>query len=286
MDVSTPPKPRVPLPRWLKKEIPTDPEYFRTRSLLKELKLQTVCEEARCPNQGECWSKNHATIMVLGPNCTRTCAFCSVPKGLTSPVDSDEPLRLAEAIQRLGLSYVVITSVNRDDLPDGGASHFAACIAALRVRVPNIEIEILTPDFQYSLDRSLEAMVDFPPDIWAHNIETVDRLSRKARIKGSHQATLECLSRIKRRFPGVPTKSGIMLGLGETEEEVLETLRRLREVGVTHTTLGQYLRPTPRHMPVKEFIPPEKFQEWRQVCLDLGFEVIESHPYARSSFRS
>lgn len=278
------PKPR--LPKWLKKELPSSPEYFRTKELIKELRLQTVCEEARCPNMGECWSKNLATIMILGPNCTRTCSFCSVPKGPTSPVDPDEPRRMTEAIARLGLKYLVLTSVNRDDLPDGGASQFAACILSLRENLPETRVEILTPDFQYSLEMSLDALADDLPDVWAHNIEVVDRLSRKARIKGSHEATLACLKRIKERFPWVPTKSGIMLGMGEGEEEVIETLERLLEVGVTHITMGQYLRPTPKHMPVKEFITPEKFQEWDQVCASMGFEVREIHPYARSSYQS
>ncbi|KXK34183.1 lipoyl synthase [bacterium] len=286
MDITLPRKQRVPLPRWLKKELPSSPEYFRTRTLLKELGLQTICEEARCPNQGECWSKNHATVMILGPNCTRTCGFCSVPKGPTTRVDPEEPLRLAEAIQQLGLKYVVITSVNRDDLPDGGAAQFAACIASLRVRLPETKVEILTPDFQFSLERSIEAFQDHLPDVWAHNIETVDRLSRKARVKGSHKATLMCLKAIKERYPQVPTKSGIMLGMGEQEGEVEETLTRLRSVGVSHITVGQYLRPTPHHMPVKEFIPPERFEAWRQRCAELGYTAIECHPYARSSYIS
>jgi lipoic acid synthetase len=286
MDITLPRKQRTPLPRWLKKELPSSPEYFRTKTLLKDLRLQTVCEEARCPNQGECWSKNHATVMILGPNCTRTCGFCAVPKGPTSPVDPGEPLRLAEAIEQLGLKYVVITSVNRDDLPDGGAAQFAACIASLRDRLPNAKVEILTPDFQFSLDESLEAFSGHLPDVWAHNIEVVDRLSRKARVKGSHEATLRCLREIKHRYPQVPTKSGIMLGMGEGAEEVDETLLRLREAGVTHITVGQYLCPTPNHMPVKEFITPERFGEWRERCRELGFEKIECHPYARSSYLS
>lgn len=286
MQVTLPRKQRTPLPPWLRKQIPTAPEYLRTKSLLKELKLQTICEEARCPNQGECWSKNHATVMILGPNCTRTCGFCSVPKGPTSPVDPNEPLRLADAIQQLGLKYVVITSVNRDDLPDGGASQFASCIASLRSRLPETRVEILTPDFQFSLERSLEAFHDHLPDVWAHNIETVDRLSRKARVKGSHDATLKCLRAIKQRYPQIPTKSGIMLGMGESEDEVEETLIRVKEAGATHITIGQYLRPTPHHMPVKEFIPPEKFDFWRQRCHELDFQVIECHPYARSSYIS
>lgn len=254
--------------------------------LLKEHRLQTVCEEARCPNQGECWSKHHATVIILGPNCTRTCAFCSVPKGQPAPVDPDEPLRLAEAAQQLGLHYIVITSVTRDDLPDGGASQFASCIASLRIRMPETRVEILTPDFQFSLERSIEAMQDHLPDVWAQNIETVDRLSRKARIKGSHDHTLACLGAIKQRYPEVPTKSGIMLGMGEVDEEVEEALVRLREVGVTHMTIGQYLAPTSHHMPVKEFIHPEKFDFWRQRCIDLDFQVVECHPYARSSYIS
>ncbi|MCA9429663.1 MAG: lipoyl synthase [Candidatus Omnitrophica bacterium] len=282
------PEPKKParLPKWLKKELPSSPEYFRTKELIKELKLQTVCEEARCPNMGECWSKNLATIMILGPNCTRTCSFCSVPKGPTSPVDPDEPRRMTEAIRQLGLKYLVLTSVNRDDLPDGGAFQFAACIRSLRENIEDIQIEILTPDFQYSLDASLDALANDLPDVWAHNIEVVDRLSRKARIKGSHDATLACLSQIKERFPEVPTKSGIMLGMGETDEEVVETLRLLLEVGVSHITMGQYLRPTPKHMPVKEFITPDKFEEWDRVCEEMGFEVREIHPYARSSYQS
>ncbi len=286
MQITVPGRKRTPLPPWLKKQIPTSPEYLRTKNLLKELGLQTICEEARCPNQGECWSKNHATVMILGPNCTRTCGFCSVPKGPPAPVDPDEPLRLTEAIQQLGLRYVVITSVNRDDLPDGGASQFASCIASLRIRLPETKVEILTPDFQFSLERSIEAFQDHLPDVWAHNIETVDRLSRKARVKGSHNATLACLRAIKKRYPEVPTKSGIMLGMGETDAEVEETLIRLGESGVTHITIGQYLRPTPHHMPVKEFITPEKFDFWRQRCRDLDFRVIECHPYARSSYIS
>jgi len=193
---------------------------------------------------------------------------------------------MTEAIRQLGLRYLVLTSVNRDDLPDGGAGQFAACIRSLRENIDEIGVEILTPDFQYSLDASLDALANDLPDVWAHNIEVVDRLSQKARIKGSHEATLRCLSEIKRRFPDVPTKSGIMLGMGETDEEVVETLNRLLDVGVSHITMGQYLRPTPKHMPVKEFITPEKFQEWDYVCEEMGFEVREIHPYARSSYQS
>jgi lipoic acid synthetase len=276
----------VRLPRWLKKEIPSDPAYFETKALIKDLRLQTVCEDARCPNMGECWSKGHVTVMILGTNCTRTCSFCSVPKGDTSPVDSDEPRRLTEAMKNLRARYLVITSVNRDDLSDGGASQFAKCIRGLREAIEGIEVEILTPDFQYSLETSLDALAEDLPDIWAHNIETVDRLSRKARIKGSHEATLACLSGIKKRYPWVPTKSGIMVGMGETDEEVVETLKLLRDVGVTQVTIGQYLRPTPKHMPVKEYIVPEKFLEWDALCQEMGFTEREVHPYARSSFRS
>jgi lipoic acid synthetase len=286
MTTVSPPKKRTPLPSWLKKELPTSSDYFQTKGLLKELRLQTVCEDARCPNIGECWSKRHVTVMILGTNCTRTCSFCSVPKGATSPVDPDEPRRLAEAMKRLEARHLVVTSVNRDDLPDGGAGQFANCIRSLRAEIPGIEVEILTPDFQYSLDASLEALSGDLPDVWAHNIETVDRLSRKARIKGSHAATLACLSGIKKRFPEIPTKSGIMLGMGETDDEITETLEALRNVGVTHLTMGQYLRPTPDHMPVKEFVTPEKFREWDAVCAEMGFTTREIHPYARSSYKS
>jgi len=274
------------LPPWLKKQLPTSPEFFRTRELLRELNLQTVCEEAKCPNQGECWSKNLATVMIMGPYCTRTCSFCAVPKGEPVPLDQDEPRRLAEAIERLGLRHLVLTSVNRDDLPDGGAGHFVACIGALRDRLPEVKVEILTPDFQFSLEQSLDCFQEDLPDIWAHNIETVDRLSRKARIRGSHEATLRCLEGIKKRYPAVPTKSGIMLGMGERDDEVLETLKRLRDVGVTQITMGQYLRPSPDHMVVKEYIPPEKFSSWNDRLYAMGFEVTECHPFARSSYQS
>jgi len=280
------PQSRPKLPSWLKKSLPTSETYQKTRSLLKELKLQTVCEEARCPNQGECWSKHLATVLIMGPNCTRTCSFCSVPKGEPQPLDPEEPVRLAEAIERLGLRYLVLTSVTRDDLLDGGASHFVRCIDELRSRIADIKVEILTPDFQFSLERSLECFTGHLPDVWAHNIETVDRLARKARIRGSQEATLACLQAIKNYFPDLDTKSGLMLGMGETDEEIEETLQKLRAVGVTRMTMGQYLRPTPHHMPVKEFVTPEKFLFWQNHLKAMGFTVIECHPFARSSYQS
>src|SRR5579884_4496925 len=245
------------LPDWLKRHLPRGNENFFTHDLLRELHLETVCENARCPNRPECYSRRTATFMILGNVCTRPCGFCSVPKGQPENLEDDEPARVAEAAHRLGLRHVVITSVTRDDLPDGGADHFRRCILAVRQRTGAV-VEVLTPDFLGDLaavDRVLEAR----PEVYNHNLETVPRLYKKVRGRADYRRSLDLLAHVKRQAPEVVTKSGLMLGIGETVEELLETLADLREVGCDVLTLGQYLAPTLKHVPVARYLPPEEF---------------------------
>jgi len=276
-------RPRRRLPRWLKRPMP-EPGMLLTEGILTDLRLQTVCESARCPNRTECWSQQTATFMILGNVCTRPCGFCSVPKGKTETVELDEPERVAEAAERLGLSHVVITSVTRDDLPDGGADHFYHCVLAVRERTA-AAVEVLTPDFLGNND-AIDRVLESRPDVFNHNTETVPRLYHRVRRNADYQRTLDLLGRVKDRSPEIPTKSGLMLGLGETIEEVLEVCADLREVGCQMITIGQYLQPSSEHLPVERYVPPDEFDEIGRLVRRLGFGMVASGPFVRSSYHA
>jgi lipoic acid synthetase len=273
-------------PSWLKVPLPGGERYQKVRETLKGLALHTVCQEANCPNVGECWSGGTATVMLMGDVCTRGCRFCHVKTAAhPPPLDPDEPRHLAEAIGRLGLDYIVVTSVDRDDLPDGGAGHFADAILRLK-EIPRLLVEVLTPDFRGDAE-AVRTVGRAGPDVFANNIETVRRLTPVVRdARAGYEQTLAVLSRMKSEFPRVFTKSSIMVGLGETEGEVVETMRDLRGVGVDILTLGQYLRPSAWHLPVVEWVTPERFAAYRQAGLGLGFRYVASGPLVRSSYRA
>ena len=279
------PAPRLPKPEWLKVRAPGSPSYLRLKGLMRELNLHTVCEEARCPNIGECWHHGTATFMILGDVCTRACAYCAVAHGRPAAVDTDEPERVASAIATLGLSYVVITSVDRDDLEDGGASIFAETVRQTRSRLPECRIEVLIPDFQGD-ERALQTVVDARPDILNHNTETVPRLYRFARSGGRYARTLDLLERSHRFAPEIPTKTGLMVGLGEERDELVATFSDLRAVGCQILTIGQYLRPSAAHAPMARYYHPDEFRELKAVALDLGFVHVESGPLVRSSYHA
>lgn len=273
------------LPRWLKRNVPKGNADHFTDRLLRELKLTTVCEEAKCPNRMECWSQKTATFMILGEVCTRPCGFCSVAKGKTQAVEDDEPERLAEAAARLGLQHVVITSVTRDDLPDGGADHFHRSVLAVRRRT-GAAVEVLTPDF-LGKPGAIEHVVAAAPEVFNHNTETVPRLYREVRgRKSEYRWTLELLRRVKGLNPAIKTKSGLMLGLGETRDELLDTLADLLDAGCDMLTLGQYLQPSPEHLPVKRYVPPAEFDELGQAARQMGFSSVASGPFVRSSYHA
>ncbi|HTK75617.1 MAG TPA: lipoyl synthase [Gemmataceae bacterium] len=272
------------LPEWLKRDLPRGNQNFFTHDLLRELRLETVCENARCPNRPECYSRRTATFMILGNVCTRPCGFCSVPRGEPLTLEDDEPARVAEAAARLGLKHVVITSVTRDDLPDGGAEHFYRCILAVRERT-GAAVEVLTPDFlgdPAAIDRVLDAR----PDVYNHNLETVPRLYQKVRGRADYRRSLDLLARVKRRAASLVTKSGLMLGLGETTEELFDVFADLREVGCDVLTLGQYLAPTLKHVRVARFVPPEEFDHLAGLARTLGFRQVVAGPYVRSSYHA
>ena len=278
-------QPRHPKPEWLKVRAPGSPGYARLKSLMRELHLHTVCEEAQCPNIGECWHHGTATFMILGDVCTRACSYCAVAHGRPGAVDPAEPERVANAIQALDLSYVVITSVDRDDLPDGGASAFAETIRETRARLPHCRIEVLIPDFQ-GREESLRAVLDASPDVLNHNTETVPRLYRMARSGGRYPRTLELLERARRFRPDIATKTGLMVGLGETIDEVVATFADLQAVGCQILTVGQYLRPSIGHAPIVRYYHPDEFRELKQKALELGFVHVESGPLVRSSYHA
>ena len=257
---------------------------FYTSRVIDDLKLETVCESAKCPNRTECWSQQTATFMILGNVCTRPCGFCSVPKGKTETVELDEPERVAEAAERLGLKYVVITSVTRDDLKDGGADHFYKCVLAVRERT-GADVEVLTPDFMGNR-AAISRVIEARPDVFNHNTETVPRLYDRVRRNAEYQRTLNLLAQVKEEAPDMPTKSGLMLGLGETTEEILEVCADLRNVGCDMITLGQYLQPSPEHLPVERFVPPEEFDEIGDLVRSLGFTMVASGPFVRSSYHA
>jgi lipoic acid synthetase len=278
------PGPARRLPAWLKRRLPHGNGNFFTQELLRELRLETVCENARCPNRPECYARRTATFMILGNVCTRPCGFCAVSKGRPDELEADEPERVAEAAHRLGLRHVVITSVTRDDLPDGGADHFARCIVAVRRRT-GAAVEVLTPDFLGDLaavDRVLEAT----PEVYNHNMETVPRLYKKVRGRASYRRSLDVLAHVKRRAPQVVTKSGLMLGLGETTEELLEVLADLREAGCDTLTLGQYLAPTLKHVAVARYVSPAEFDALAVLARSLGFDKVVAGPFVRSSYHA
>jgi lipoic acid synthetase len=281
----TPAEPRVPKPDWLKVRAPGSPSYTRLKSLMRQLQLHTVCEEAQCPNIGECWNHGTATFMILGDVCTRACAYCAVSHGRPAVVDAAEPDRVADAIATLDLNYVVVTSVDRDDLKDGGASIFAKTIRATRERAPQCRIEVLIPDFQGSA-AALQTVLDARPDVLNHNTETVPRLYRMARSGGRYARTLELLDRSRRHAPDIPTKSGLMVGLGEERDELLATITDLRGVGCGILTIGQYLRPSPQHAPMVRYYHPDEFADLKAFALDLGFVHVESGPLVRSSYHA
>lgn len=283
IELETEPRPRRRLPRWLKRPLP-QPGMTFTSGVISDLRLETVCESAKCPNRTECWSQKTATFMVLGNVCTRPCGFCSVPKGKTEAVELDEPERVAEAAERLGLKHVVITSVTRDDLPDGGADHFYHCVLAVRERT-GAAVEVLTPDFLGNT-AAIDRVVEAKPDVFNHNTETVPRLYHRVRRNADYRRTLDLLARVKDRAPEIPTKSGLMLGLGELREELLAVCADLRAVGCEMITLGQYLQPTPAHLPVERFVPPEEFDEIGEQVRKLGFAMVASGPFVRSSYHA
>lgn len=282
--IDAPPPPRPRLPKWLKRRIPLGGELTYTDHLIEELGLETVCVEARCPNRTECWSRKTATFMILGRICTRPCGFCSVERGKPGPLAADEPQRLAEACARLGLKHVVITSVTRDDLADGGADHFRRCILAVREKT-GATIEVLTPDFNADF-AALDVVLQATPEVFNHNIETVARLQPKVRRKAAYETSLTVLRYVKQARPETVTKSGIMLGLGETRGELMQTLADLRDVGCDLLTMGQYLQPTPSHLPVERFVTPEEFDELGELARMMGFRHVASAPFVRSSYHA
>lgn len=276
--------PRRRLPEWLKRPIPATGGTYFTSALVSELGLETICESAKCPNRSECWTRRTATFMILGETCTRPCGFCSVKRGKPEEVAADEPERLAEACARLGLKHVVITSVTRDDLADGGADHFRRCILAVRERT-GATIEVLTPDFDGSTD-AVDIVMDARPEVFNHNLETVNRLQQFVRRKSQYDVSLKVLAHVKKKYPQAKTKTGLMLGLGETTEEILETLADLRSIDCDFLTLGQYLQPTLRHLPVIRYLPPEEFDELGRMARALGFLEVASGPFVRSSYHA
>jgi lipoyl synthase len=272
-------------PAWIRVKAPTSAAYHETRRLMREKRLHTVCEEAACPNIGECWQQRHATVMILGDTCTRACAFCNVKTGLPKPLDPEEPAHLAEAVAALGLEHVVITSVDRDDLPDGGARQFARCIAALRAASPKTTIEILTPDFLRK-EGALEIVVEAGPDVYNHNLETVPRLYRTVRPGARYFHSLRLLQRVKELDPEIFTKSGVMVGLGEEKREIYQVMDDMRSADIDFLTIGQYLQPTRRHHKVERYLPPEEFEAHARMARAKGFLLVASSPLTRSSYHA
>jgi lipoic acid synthetase len=273
-------------PDWIRVRVPANGEIQKVKKLLREQKMHTVCEEASCPNLPECFGNGTATFMIMGDICTRRCPFCDVAHGRPKPLDPDEPRHLAESVLALGLKYVVVTSVDRDDLRDGGAAHFAACIRAIREASPATTIEVLVPDFRGRMDVALDLLAAEPPDVFNHNLENVPRLYREIRPGSDYQWSLDLLKRFKQRVPSVPTKSGLMVGLGETNDEIRDVLADLRRHDVDMITLGQYLQPSREHAPVKRFVTPAEFDDFRLFGEQLGFSNVASGPMVRSSYHA
>lgn len=272
------------LPKWLKRQIPPTRGTYFTKNLIGELGLETICESGKCPNRSECWTRRTATFMILGETCTRPCGFCAVKRGRPEPVADDEPDRVAEAAARMGLRHVVITSVTRDDLPDGGADHFRRCVLAVRERT-GATVEVLTPDFN-GIAEQIETVLEAKPEVFNHNMETVARLQQYVRRKSQYEISLRALEHVKRASPETKTKSGLMLGLGETTGELLETLADLRSIGCDFLTMGQYLQPSPRHLPPARYVPPEEFDELGRLARLMGFARVASGPFVRSSYHA
>jgi lipoic acid synthetase len=274
---------RIKKPKWLRVKLPIGENYRKVRSLVDEHKLHTICESGSCPNMGECWGEGTATFMILGNICTRSCGFCAVQTGKPDEVDSFEPGRVANSVKIMGVKHAVITSVDRDDLKDGGSDIWAQTVRAIRQQSPNTTLETLIPDFAGKWD-NLQTIINVAPEIVSHNLETVRRLTKQVRIQAKYDRSLEVLFRLKKG--GMRTKSGVMLGLGETEQEVIETMTDLRSVGVDILTLGQYLQPTPKHLPIAEFITPEQFEKLGNIGKEMGFRYVESGPLVRSSYHA
>ncbi len=270
-------------PKWLKVKLPTGENYRKVRELVSNHKLHTICESGNCPNMGECWGAGTATFMILGNICTRSCGFCAVATGKPLAADLEEPAKVADSILKMGVKHAVITSVDRDDLIDGGSAIWVDTVNAIRQISPGTTMETLIPDFQGNWD-NLQRIIDVAPEIVSHNLETVPRLTKQVRIQAKYERSLEVLERLKKG--GMRTKSGIMLGLGEREEEIVQTMKDLRKVNVDILTIGQYLQPSPKHLPVIDFVTPAKFEEYRVIGLDLGFRFVESSPLVRSSYRA
>ena len=278
-------RPRQPKPEWLKVRAPGSENYLRLRGIMRNLKLNTVCEDAHCPNIGECWHHGTATFMILGDVCTRACSYCAVAHGKPTELDLDEPRRVAEAVQAMGLKYAVVTSVDRDDQADGGAAIFAATIREIRARMPHTRVEVLIPDFKGD-EGPLHTVLDARPDVLNHNTETVPRLYRMARSGGRYTRTLELLDRARRYTPDIPTKTGVMVGLGEEYDELVQVFRDLRGVGVSILTVGQYLRPSPAHAEMTRYYHPDEFRALKRDALALGFVHVEAGPLVRSSYHA
>jgi lipoic acid synthetase len=278
-------KQKLPKPPWLKRRIPSGATYQEIRGLIQKTHLHTVCQEACCPNLGECFSQGTATFLILGDRCTRDCRFCAVAHGSTEPPDPEEPLRVAEAVEQMKLRYAVVTSVTRDDLKDGGAFVFAETIRKIREKTPETRVEVLIPDFRGDLN-SLKTVMEARPDVLNHNVETVSRLYASVRPQAVYQRSIDLLRNAHRLDPSIPTKSGLMLGLGEQPEEVVQVLRDLLDAGCRILTLGQYLQPSSEHLPVERFVTPEEFQGWRKKALEMGFREVASGPFVRSSYHA
>lgn len=273
-------------PSWIRAKAPSGPEVANLKALLREHGLHTVCEEAACPNLGECFRHGTATFMIMGKNCTRRCPFCDVGHGRPEPLDPGEPAQLADAIGEMSLRFVVITSVDRDDLRDGGAQHFVDCINAVRDRSPDTSIEVLVPDFRGRLDKALDIFAAGLPDVMNHNLETVQRLYKQARPGADYQHSLELIRQFGKRYPGIPTKSGLMVGLGETNDEIEQVMQDLRDHGCNMLTIGQYLQPGEYHLPVLRYVTPDEFVHFENVGLEMGFDNVASGPMVRSSYHA
>lgn len=279
-------RPSPPKPPWLRARDPGTASVKALQQLLRAQELHTVCEEADCPNLGECFARGTATFMIMGSICTRRCPYCDVAHGRPAPLDADEPARLARTVAAMKLRYVVLTSVDRDDLRDGGAGHFADCVGAIRTLTPHVQVEILTPDFRGRVSTALGALLRSPPDVFNHNIETVPRLYRAVRPGADYAESLDLIAAFKAQQPNIPTKSGLMLGLGEHDDEVWQTLQDLRAHQCDILTLGQYLRPSAAHLPVERYVSPADFEAWRLRALSLGFREVAAGPLVRSSYRA
>ncbi len=278
------PHQRLKKPYWIRSKFPGTPEVYRLKEILRENQLHTVCEEASCPNLGECFARGTATFMILGDICTRRCPFCDVAHGRPLAPDSNEPLNLAKTVRQMGLNFVVVTSVDRDDLRDGGAAHFADCVRQIRITAPQTKIEILTPDFRSRMETALDCLSAAPPDVFSHNLETVPRLYRKVRPGSDYKHSLELLRQFGERHPNVPTKAGLMLGIGESLDEIVAVMRDLRDHEVKILTLGQYLQPSRYHLPVEQYVSLEAFGKLKQIGEEMGFAHVASGPMVRSSY--